>query len=985
MKTKHILLAMALPAIFAACADEDFVSQGNSSFNNGNGELVSLEKGWAVGVGRGTDASTKVAWDLSEWGGKLRYSWLPELVGNEIAPEHIGFAWRGDVPDAMVRTNYKFTLAGYLKYGETAPKFKKCNDVLLITNGYTFGTPSSNEIPLQEYEDATKLMDDSDYKLKFENNAWSMTKNSAPMDMYDTEKLAEEDPYVRNGIFTTDNSTVFAGEYIVYFPFNDQFAEKDYLPATSPAEFTMNATNTVNLAAHLNGKTFAYGTAKIENGGEMAEGFNTQNLSSIIAFRLNNESGEKLSVAKVILFDEGAEHGFYTKVGLDATKIGSATGQNLYVKNEDTEYSTTLQVNLKGGSGDFAVMDVNKKQIVTLAALPTTLVKPVVYIMFSDGLSIKKEIEVKPLNPGEVTGWQIDIEEKDLENKVNIVVDTKSFLEAWVDAWDSKEENFTIETLGDITFDNTVAKVEGIEGDASFSLDETSGMPNGMLFNKDVTIDGKGKLIVPADLTWFVKSSGTDENDYPTLTINNPIVIENEGCCGTNAGRIIMRTKKESYGAFVLNNTIENNGEMYVGVDNGHGTYTFNGEIYNNYDAQLEAAGTIYFGGKEDTKVTVAKKIYNEGTIQTLPFLYDADGDYPQGTSGSKQSVNVTLADIDNMGEESEIVVGKQTTIVLNGTARNAGAITVNSNNGEVQTLDGTLEIHGALNNENTVEVYGVVRTFNTFANTSDKAVIIDHVSAQINKADAGDGEYICDVNNAKTVDRLQYALNANRATTIVRFVDGGNDQGKYSYEYNLAADMQNVSFEGRNFIVATTGDNKVTLKTVDKNGKTKAVTIDGYLKVYNTTEIADNAQLTVNDFVEIGIAEDKKNVGSLTVKKDNKAESTETTSSFTVLGDLNVTAGDKDKNLIPNYTVEKYVRTAVGTENERANMNVGENAKVEFDLSSYTDVRGNISNLGTFTIKLASGTTSDVSAQVFCYGFNAQGGTWSNGIPSEY
>ena len=974
MKTKHILLAMALPAIFAACADEDFVSQGNSSFNNGNGELVSLEKGWAVGVGRGTDASTKVAWDLSEWGGKLRYSWLPELVSGEIAPEHIGFAWRGDVPDAMVRTNYKFTLAGYLKYGETAPKFKKCNDELLITNGYTFGTLLSNEITLQEYEDASKSMSDSEYKLKFESNAWGMTKSASTMDMYDTEKLAEEDPYVRNGIFTTDNSTVFAGEYIVYFPFNDQFAEKDYLPATSPAEFTMDVANDVNLAAHLNGKTFAYGTAKIENGGEMAEGFNTQNLSSIIAFRLNNKSGDELKVAKVILFDEGAEHGFYTQVGLDATKIGSATGQNLYVENEDTEYSTTLQVNLVDNSNAYATLSDGDQQIVTLAALPTTLVKPVVYIMFNDGLSIKKEIAVKPLNPGEVTGWEVNVEEKDLENKVNIVVDTKSFLEAWVDAWNSTEESFTIETLGDITFDNTVAKVTENGASASFSLTD---MPNGMLFNKDVTIDGKGKLIVPADLTWFVKSKGTDENDYPTLTINNPIVIENEGCCGTNAGRIIMRTKSESYGAFVLNNTIENNGEMYVGVDNGHGTYTFNGEIYNNYDAELEAAGTIYFGGKEDTKVTVAKKIYNEGTIQTLPFLYDADGDYPQGTSGSKQSVNVTLADIDNMGEESEIVVGKQTTIVLNGTARNAGAITVNSNNGTVQTLDGTLEIRGTLNNENTVEVYGVVRTFNTFKNTSAEAVIIDHVSAQINKADAGEGEYICDVDNAKTIDRLQYALNENRATTIVRFVDGKNTT-EYSYNYNLDANkMQNVSFEGRNFIVATTGSNKVTL-----SGE---ATIDGYLKVYNTTEIADGAELTVNEFVEVGIDEDKKTTGSLTVKGSTSATKTEEAPSFTVLGDLNVTAGNKDKNMIPNYKVEKYVRTVVGTANERANMNVAENATAEFDFSSYTDVYGNISNLGTFTIMLASGTTGNVSAQVFCYSYNQQGGYWSNGIPSEY
>lgn len=124
---------------------------------------------------------------------------------------------------------------------------------------------------------------------------------SAIEDMYTASKLSENDPYVKAGIFTTENSTVFAGEYIVYFPFNETFAETGNLPATSPAEFTMDVANTGNIAAHLTGKTFAYGTAKIQKGGSMAESFQTRNLSAIIALNLENKTEATQNISKVIL------------------------------------------------------------------------------------------------------------------------------------------------------------------------------------------------------------------------------------------------------------------------------------------------------------------------------------------------------------------------------------------------------------------------------------------------------------------------------------------------------------------------------------------------------------------------------------------------------------------------------------------------------------------------------------------------------------
>ena len=1008
MKTKHILLAMALPALFAACADEDFVSQGGPSFEN-NGEFVSLPEGWAVGVSRGTNASTKVAWDLQKWGGSLRYSWLPALNGGEtgILPEHIGFAWRGDAPDSQVRTNYKFTLGGYLKKGQETPKFKECDGELIVTNGYLFGSYASNALQLQVYDESiskTKMQAESDYTLNWACNAWTLKNTTGDLDMYDTQNLPDGAPDVGTGIFTTDNSTVFSGDYIVYFPFNEEFAETGNLPAISPASFTQDMDNK-NLAAHLNGKTFAYGTTKIEKGGTMAEGFETKNLSSIIAFNIVNGTEAEQNIAKVVLYDEGSENGFYTKVGLDATKIGTATGKDLYVIDGNTEYSPTLLVNLKSESNDYVIVDGTEgsnSKIVTLAALPTTLVKPVVYIMFDDGLSVKKELAVKPLNPGEVTGYTVTLTKADLEKKVSVVVDTKSFLQSWIKAYQSKEKNFTIETLGDITFDKSVVLERetstGSKRKVTFNVDQAEGQPNGLLFNKNVTIDGDGKLILPADLTWFLKAYEGTKNSYPTLTINNPIVIENEGCCGKTPAKMIMRNSNNGYGAYVLGGTINNDGKMYVGTDNGVGTYTFKGNINNNYDADLEKAGVINFGGKNLSTVTVEKAIKNEGVINTVPYLYNADGTSNE-TAGNKQSVVVNLNNIDNVGEKSQLNIGKQTIVYMNGAANNEGKITIATNNAEVQELDGTLEINGALKNANEIEVFGVMRRIEgTFANTTDDAKLIDHAGAQVTGGsyDITKGDYICDVDNALTTDgdRLGYALNENRGVTIVRFVDSDEtDKTKVSYEYDLYKYLNgsNYSMTGKNFVVATTGENKVKLSCTNpgdaKNpAAPAAATIDGYLEVNNEAELS-GIMLTVKGDVKINVAENGSDVGMLTVNKVNsKSAAIEAQTALTVEGNLNVNAGNSQKNLIPNYTVAQFARTCVGSAAKAGNLKIAANAVASFQSSTYSDIHGDIVNAGEFILDLTSGTATGVPGEVWCNSFSKVGnGKWTNGSPSTY
>ena len=63
MKNKHLLFAMALPALFAACADDNFTAQSNPG--DAQGEFITLPANFAL-VQDNEGAQTKGAWNTNE-------------------------------------------------------------------------------------------------------------------------------------------------------------------------------------------------------------------------------------------------------------------------------------------------------------------------------------------------------------------------------------------------------------------------------------------------------------------------------------------------------------------------------------------------------------------------------------------------------------------------------------------------------------------------------------------------------------------------------------------------------------------------------------------------------------------------------------------------------------------------------------------------------------------------------------------------------
>ncbi len=1006
MKTIRLLMCAALPALFAACADNDLVSSPSVEAQDGN--LVKLEKGFALAFTRGENAETRTAWQLGTLTGKINNSWIPDLAASAIVREDIGLAWRGEIENADVKTNYKFTLDGYLKKGETTPKFRNCNDELLIENGYRFGTVSTDNFALNEYNPATHTMTASDYSLKVEaTGEWKMQESSADVqfDMYDADNLDDGAPNVRAGLFTTDNTTIFAGNYIVYFPYNPSFAKTGHLPAVSDKEFTRDVNKTGNLMAHLTGKTFAYGEAEITKGGSMAEGFRVVNLSTLIALNITNKTGEAQKIQKVILYDEGEESkGFYTSVGLDASKITEgATGQNLYVVDEETEYSPTLILNFVTGTTDnYATVPDNASQVGILAALPVNLEKPVAYVMFDDGLCVRKELQVKNLLPGDAIKWDITLNAADLDGKVSIAVDNKSFLKAWANVYhyhnNGGTEEMTIETLGDITFNKEdTARIGnvGVNRVSSFGL-EAGKQPSGMLFKGNVTVTGKGTLTVPADVTCWFKGAGSKDltDNYPTLTIENPIVIESEGCCGTAPGRLVLgnadtKNGTEGKGNYLIKSDLTNSGLLIVGPNNGVGTYTFEKRIINKNDTEYGSKpGEVDFCGATGNEIVVNGKIENDGIVELKDSVYNvpnaAWGDFDPATS-NPQGVSVKAnGGIDNKTEASRLRVDYLSKLSLGGSSVNNGEIEIIAKGqGANQSEDGTLTVEqgASLTNNKQIHNKGVFTNDNGTVNLEEGSEFVDFVGSQYSgvRATNNGGEYICEVDDARTTsgDRLAYALEDNMPTTVVRFVESTDGAATYTYNLNnykaydvAGKKLQTVRFEfdgNKAFVIDNDGNGSglrnfgtgVTVKNATSVtfGHTGATT--------NTRGIKINGDLT-------GL----EGAAAYTIEVKPKS----TTAAFGTT--------DKDLEVTGNVSLAKNAEFKVDTNGRMevdGNLTIGEDATAEFEYSSYTNVVGiiDIEDGGTFTRILSSGVAGANPAKVWCESYTkGSGAIITNGLP---
>ncbi|WP_294615550.1 hypothetical protein [uncultured Bacteroides sp.] len=488
MKTRNLFLALALPAAFAACSNEEFMDNNAVPAEN---NLVELGEGFVLAGQGANETSTR-----GVWGADLMWSWLPTILPNgtgansmlgslNVSADEIGLCWTGELPDGtgnisnMVYTNYQFLHNGWLAEGQDAAKFNECT--LELENG-------------KVYKDIVKGSLDENSDIATIKNQLADDANKVSIEGVDT-KLD-----LNTGIFTTSNKAIFGGSYIVYYPYNGNFADAASLPAISPVAYNDVTTGDVSVP-HVAENTFMVGYARNLIGGSQASKFGVNPLSAIISLQLK-QTGSAKDITKVALW---SQDGFVTSVGLDASKIksmGAAGGEALYVEGTKKTASTivaTLKSSVTLGTTATKIY---------LPILPTTAkdLKVILYTTTETAvIDLGKDYTFKAAQ-GAVVSVEMDAD--DFKTDALIAVDAVS-LKSAVEGDYSKATNVTV--IGDITLtDNVEVK-------------------------NYVTVEG-GKIIVPEDKTLTIDGGST---------IQSAVEVQGQTCCGggSAAGKMLVNTK----------------------------------------------------------------------------------------------------------------------------------------------------------------------------------------------------------------------------------------------------------------------------------------------------------------------------------------------------------------------------------------------------------------------------------------------------------
>lgn len=590
MKTKHILMSLALSATFAACSNEELFN--SESLNTANDELIELPEGFLLAGTRGDDTATRGAWEYgSATEYALKHAWMPTEVFDDpnykYLPDEIGLSWTGvngnvgiSAATDMVHSNYKFTHYAWGINGKVA-EYDNCNKTY------------KNIMPLTDVSNVEKARGTEDGNVYYQNIT---TTSQITWPSYST---VDGQADITRGFFNTENSTVYAGQYIVYAPF-DKDNVSNYVTATSSAYFTKSNTNiTKELAFEdLNNEIFMYGTTTLDKGGIQAGSFSASNLSGFILLKV---SGTMTDLKKVMLYDEDGK--FLTKVGLSAKGIvNGLKGTSLYLDNAavEKEYSKFITVEFTE-----AVNLTTNEAYIAIPVLPTeTAIENLTVICIgSDNKAVDKTISGAMTIPangyasvnGGAAQW---FEIKDVTPGTYTVATDYTSLSTLVGTANGATEATNINILGDI-----VLEAPGLTLNNTNKKTITLGVVKG------------GKIIVPAAASQV------------TLYLDNGSVLDVDvdveaNCCTTYPGMLKLReatvTENSTINVFADEDdeTLTNDGQLLFFYNGGKNVIsTLNGVINNAGNLVIGNATAPY---KTTVIMNAGAEINNSGTMTLL-------------------------------------------------------------------------------------------------------------------------------------------------------------------------------------------------------------------------------------------------------------------------------------------------------------------------------------------------------------------------------
>lgn len=966
MKAKYLFGAFALPFALAACSDDAFESN-NAEIQGLKGDVIELPEGFAL-VGSKGEADTRTGVinnQLAWWPTSTSDAALDATsILNEENWDRIGLAWLNvsGSQNGQVYTNYKFQHYGWLNAGATSAEYDKCNDDVL-TNGVWFTGATDQASQFVKWNGS------------LEENVGSFWNASSNAYDFNAQAFTDAGLSANRGLFSTSNGTIFGGDYIVYFPFNEAMKDVCYLQAISPKSFEGATTGDAGgYEAPLYPHMFLLGKTTIDGGVKNSE-FTLRQLSGMVAVQLRNQTYTTIdNITSVVLYAKGG--GFYTSVQLDASKPMSQNdmGQQLYANVENNTNGTTATLISKTADNNGLNLVAKNGNtpgtaVFGFAALPTTIEDLVVIVQDKDGNSYATSVGGQEVTSMNWTPIIIDLENT-LSPTEMYAYDEASLKVAIEKARDAANEQspVTIHLLGEVEL------TESLEIPAFTTVEAETPETDKLIVTRQKASAG---VVLTAAAT--------------TATLDCDVILQGVGCCGLKPAKLVMN------GTLAAERTITNEGAaIEFGEDNEVNTSVINGNIINTVDPEDEAKNPATIVVKPQTKVNLYGALNNMAKVEGQT----ANNSIEVKTSGNGVTAEDGTLDI-----------------YENGILTNDGEMTIYGNVGTDPQGNAQL-----INNNTITEKVSAQITGRGVTTQAEAAAYICEVNSTI--------RYEAAIFNGPT---------AIRPTTLVRFIDKETpSEQKYIFAPNNENGTI-TNFNGRviDFESAVNNNYKVTLAgnnalatTAAARPYDTAVTI-GDFTVKSGTVIIEHDNLTVNSFaVEHSIATNSRieivnHVVTFTVVEDftmnylgNDANSDLLVNGKLIVGgDMNIakfassqgdiqfnapvevagtlTLGEITANaiqinndlkanaMVVNKTNKNVdVKEGLKNTNITTNLTVNAGGQMKFNKNSITTIGAQFNNDGKVEIVPQTGLSSgDVAAVVYCKGFTNYGNAekWLN------
>lgn len=963
MKTKHLLFTAAMVSAFAACTNDDFVSESSNAIRDDKGLLVELSENFAIAATKG-DAETR-AYDQNG-----KFVWVPNAVnptdGSATEPATLGLCWTGvnntnpeysalQTTDYRVFTNYKFEHQGWLYEGEALPKYDACKSTPTIKNGQFIPT-LGNEAAT--WKTSGKAGDNDLLIVPDATNEKFYSKASVTGDFANT-KLD-----FGAGFFKSKLGTIYQGEYIVYFPYSDEFYNGP-VQAVSPK--TISLTNLQGKPkvdgqvqhdlytwSAMSKYAFSVGYTANMDGGVDAQSFTTGILSGGVVVRLTNSANDALTrrINTITLYSKNEQ--FILKQNLSAAAIKAANnnkamyGENFYY-GEPTETSKTIVATVANVSGQGLAPAKDNYVDIVIPVLPTKVDDLTVLMTNKDNLTAEYKVAGTTTIKSVGQGWTVvEVDTKNLTFDKVYATNEASFRAATNNVGTSCNTNLekanskTVRVLGQIEISAAKPAI-AIRGGYTIVGEEGDAL---IIKGGDQTnLEGQTGLTNPRFIV--NTASGFDATIMNEPVLDCDVIVESAGCCNAVGGRLVI-------------------GQATVGKN-----------------ANIKVLG------------------HEEGVVPTAAAHYTKDGWLSFDVEGKTSTVNGTIINEGQVtfGRCDRIGTTAKAQTLLNGSITNKKGMTIFYAGNQSNTEDDAklaVSSTGALNNEANAELTIEGEFF--FDGTGyNKGTIYDRVSSQVTGklSQFKGGEYICDVNDPgkRFNDAL---LSVYKPTTVVRFVEEdkvydftkfvGKETGAYKTikKYIVAVgDSKTTYFKGTNITlpaVEVEENNTLGFMSIKENSTNK------------WTNLTVESDLLVNGIIQTKGIE----VASLSTSNTEAIKSITVKNNFTVNGkaDLNNETVNVSKTwYVASETATKSVVTGTTVTVGDATSKAGGLFDIQgvIDLGNNTDilVYGDI-NAGkdaVATILEATGSDSNMPASVTYSGKNTYSNiltNWPKGGPSQ-